>query len=89
MEKPGNIIVQESSWACKKKYSCDKCGYATSRKSQYDRHRDTEKHQRKWMETIPDPISSKYECMICNKIFKTNSTDQKFFFYTFYPTAGH
>jgi len=37
-----NILVQESS----KKFCCKKCNYYTSRKSQYDRHLLTLKHEK-------------------------------------------
>jgi hypothetical protein len=72
METFGNQKVPKSS----AKYFCEKCNYTTSRVSQYTRHISTQKHQRKRLETIlcnNSSKSSKYACIICNKIFQTNS----------------
>jgi len=69
IEMFGNNIVLKSSTLYEKGFYCNHCDYNTVRKSQMDRHMNTEKHKRKLMETK----SSKYECISCNKLFKTNS----------------
>jgi hypothetical protein len=73
MEKNGNMSVLESSWSQNQKNRCEICAYATSRKSQYYRHLETEKHQRKWMETLSETKRVNYDCLLCEKKFKTNS----------------
>ena len=72
MEIIGNKKVPKSSEI----FFCEKCNYTTRRKSQYVRHISTLKHERKQMETIlynNSSKSSKYKCIICNKVFQTNS----------------
>jgi hypothetical protein len=56
------------------KYICECCDYNTSRKSQYDRHLNTDKHQMKQTSTICQQISTEkssplFECP-CGKIYK-------------------
>ncbi len=62
-------IVPKSS----SKYFCEKCNFVTCRKSQYERHLSTDKHERKQMEIkkfqkVQDDVSCK-----CGRLFKTNS----------------
>ena len=63
------VPTQQSS----KKFHCECCDYNTSRKSQYDRHLQTDKH-----EILHNPISKKFEektwnCQ-CGKTYKHSST---------------
>jgi hypothetical protein len=56
------------------KYECKICDYNTSRKSQYDRHLTTAKHQNRTNRTDKVPKSSdKFECE-CGKIYKARNS---------------
>ena len=72
MEINGNYLVQKSSNIKNNIYMCEKCNYTSCRKSQYERHILTLKHQRKHLEINNVPKSSGYTCD-CDKKFKTNS----------------
>jgi len=63
---------------CSKFFSCENCNYYTSRKSQYDRHFLTSKHQNTMVilqnttnlvQKVPE-----YTCENCNKIYKHHSS---------------
>lgn len=65
-----NVFSSESSSI----YECKECDYTTKRKSQYDRHLLTRKHQIRTNTNIIVPISSKlYQCN-CKKTFKHASS---------------
>jgi len=53
-------------------YECKSCNYKTVRKSQYDRHITTAKHEKltKLTENVPKS-STPYMCCICNKEYKS------------------
>ena len=56
------------------KYECKICDYNTSRKSQYDRHLTTAKHQNRTNRTDKVPKSSdNFECE-CGKIYKARNS---------------
>ena len=58
------------------KYICEKCDYNTSRKSQYDRHLATDKHnflQNPTSEKFQHPNPKQYKCG-CGKIYKHSSS---------------
>ena len=48
-------------------YECKKCNYVTVRKSQYDRHLLTRKHNKQ------QKAIKKFQCENCNKIYADNS----------------
>ena len=59
---------------CSIKYECKICDYNTSRKSQYDRHLTTAKHQNRTNRTDKVPKSSDiFECE-CGKIYKARNS---------------
>jgi hypothetical protein len=62
------VPTHESS----EKFRCEKCDYFTSRKSQYDRHLQTDKHK-----ILQNPIlkssEPKWSCF-CGKNYKHSST---------------
>jgi len=60
MEHLGAIDVAES---CAHKYACDVCDYTTSRKSSYDKHLSTGKHNKTTMTT-----SCSHKC-VCGKLY--------------------
>ena len=59
-----NLVPKSST-----NYFCEKCNYVTSRKSQYDRHLTTRKHNISTNFNILGSESSKYICE-CGKIYK-------------------
>jgi hypothetical protein len=68
------ILVQKSS----NKFVCEKCNYHTCRKSQYERHNSSTKHQNNmdilqnttiFVQPVPD-----YICENCSKIYKHHSS---------------
>ena len=64
-------LVQKSSAA----FVCECCDYYTSRKSQYERHLSTPKHQNTINTTNLVPKSSeKFVCEKCDKIYKHHSS---------------
>ena len=75
----GNNLEPKSAEIKIIKYKCDKCDYNTSQKSHYNKHLISNKHKWKCQETISAlsaPKSAerlKYSCIMCNKVFKTNS----------------
>jgi hypothetical protein len=78
METLGNKIMPK---LCSKFY-CEKCNYSTSKKSSYDNHNLSAKHQKSIkvndLETngnqiMPKLCSDKYPCENCNKYFKNRS----------------
>ena len=69
-----NLVPKSSA-----KFTCEKCNYSTSRKSQYDRHLSTQKHKCLHMLTDLVPKSSKCEIVTkdkevfsceCGKVYK-------------------
>jgi hypothetical protein len=68
MEHIGMVPTHESS----ERFRCEKCHYSTSRKSQYDRHLQTDKHK-----NLQNPIlkssNPKWGCL-CGKKYKHSST---------------
>lgn len=48
------------------KFCCEKCDYTTSRKSQYDRHLLTSKHQKETMSPFSDDNEGQHHNFICN-----------------------
>ena len=72
----GSILVPKSS----EKFSCDCCDYKTSRKSQYERHLTTDKHQKRQngSKMVVNgsalvPNSSKLYYCSCGKAYKYDS----------------
>ena len=59
---------------CTNKYTCNSCKYSTCRKSQYDRHLATTKHNltTKYLKYNSKPINKEYKC-VCGKIYKYDS----------------
>ena len=66
----GNSILQKHTM----KYYCEKCDYGTSKKSSYDDHLLSTKHNKSTIinQNLPK-ICSKYICQNCNKEYKDNS----------------
>ena len=52
-------------------YLCEKCDYKTSRKSSYDKHISTSKHQKsiKSIESC-EKVATKFYCEVCDKYYK-------------------
>ena len=70
MKQNETNLVPESSEI----FVCEYCDYNTSRKSQYDRHLSTDKHQKHTNETnLKQKSSQKFVCS-CNKIFNSRTT---------------
>jgi hypothetical protein len=70
MKQNETILVPESS----EKFICEDCHYKTSRKSQYDRHLSTVKHQMKQNETfLVQKGSEKFQC-VCGILFNSRTT---------------
>ena len=63
-------ILEKDIWV--HKYSCEKCNYFSNKKSQYDRHLKTSKHNKSQME-IKKVQKGPYLCDVCLKEFKTYS----------------
>jgi hypothetical protein len=56
------------------KFYCEKCDYGTSKKSSYDDHLFSKKHNKSIISNQNMPkICSGFVCDICNKIYKDNS----------------
>ena len=60
------------------KFYCEKCDYGTSKKSNYNNHCESKKHNFNVLTTNSTAIkpilsSSKYQCDICNKIYTDRS----------------
>ena len=56
-------------------YCCTLCDYSTSRKSQYDRHIITRKHELKQNEPKKEPLNTNiFVCNLCNKVFNSRTT---------------
>ena len=56
------------------KFYCEKCDYGTSKKSSYDDHLISRKHNKSIISNQNMPkICSGFVCDICNKIYKDNS----------------
>ena len=66
-----DTLGNESAPKKGKKYACENCDYVTTKKSHYDRHVSTQKHN--WIQLdINDPKKVPYhKCTQCNKIYKT------------------
>ena len=59
-----------------KKYYCEYCHYSTSRKSSYDEHILSTKHQKSMIGNQNlHKICNEYVCLNCNKKYKDNSGD--------------
>ena len=70
MKQNETNLVPKSS----KKFRCEKCDYTTSRKSQYDRHLTTAKHQNETFETkMKQKGSKKFQCL-CGVNFNSRTT---------------
>lgn len=70
MKQNETNLVPKSS----KKFHCDLCDYTTSRKSQFDRHVLTDKHQNETNETnLKQKGSRKFHC-ICGVFFNSRTT---------------
>jgi len=55
-------------------YFCASCDYTTERKSSYDMHLSTAKHQKSMLSNaIHTKTCNQFVCQICNKIYKDNS----------------
>lgn len=52
-----------------KKFNCFNCSYHTNKRSEYERHLNTNKHKKRHGETKKSPI-----CDICNKEFVSRTT---------------
>jgi hypothetical protein len=77
--KQASTMLKSSEPESSSKYNCELCEYSTSRKSQYDRHLDTSKHQKmiqstfcQQSSTIINQESSKLVCE-CGKEYKERS----------------
>ena len=56
------------------KFNCDKCDYNSNKKTDYNRHRLTDKHNRKHMEIMEiKKTKNEFICKQCSKLFNTNS----------------
>ena len=61
------------------KFFCEKCDYSTSKKSSYDDHLLSRRHQKSMVleqnvnKILPNSAPKKYTCQICNKEYKDNS----------------
>ncbi len=64
----GMVPTYESS----EKFHCENCNYSTSRKSQYDRHLQTNKHKNLQNPTLKSS-EPKWRCP-CGKKYKHSST---------------
>jgi len=74
METFGNILVAKSCAI----FYCKKCDYGTSRKSSYNKHRDSIKHNNVDLETFSNILDAKscakiLACEKCEKKFKNRS----------------
>ena len=54
-------------------FFCEKCNYGTCKKSSYDNHIISIKHNKIMVDHSVSKIVSKYTCEKCNKIYKENS----------------
>jgi hypothetical protein len=52
-----------------KKFNCIKCSYHTNKRSEFERHINTNKHKKRHCETKKSPT-----CDFCNKIFSSRTT---------------
>ena len=77
METFGNEKVAKSGKIDATKYRCEKCDYKCSKKYNWDKHLETDKHKKhdvemssgkKWQNNM-----CKFECEICNRLFATTS----------------
>jgi len=56
-------------------FYCELCNYSTSRKSQYERHLTTDKHQNRTpLNTFVSESSYKFACKICKKKYKARNS---------------
>ena len=56
------------------KFNCDKCDYNRNKKTDYNRHILTDKHNRKHMEIMEiKKTKNEFICKQCSKLFNTNS----------------
>ena len=73
MEINGNTIMPKNA----EMFFCKKCDFKCSKKSNWNAHLNTLKHERKQMETIFIPKNAKkchtYTCSHCDKEFKSSS----------------
>jgi hypothetical protein len=71
------IYQQMSTKSCKKVakyYTCDNCDYNTCRKSSYEKHLSTLKHQINTFSTKScKKVANDFICKTCNKIYKERS----------------
>jgi len=74
-------MTSENSEKSSKKYLCEICDYTTSRKSQYERHLSTAKHNGKenassWQVNASEKVPKSFKC-ICGKEYKHDSSYYK------------
>lgn len=60
-----NLVPKSSNF-----FSCEKCDYSTSRKSQWFRHLSTDKHNQV---TLGDVTVPQYSCKFCNKFYHSRN----------------
>jgi hypothetical protein len=71
------MIVNENLQKICPKFYCNNCDYGTSRKSSYNEHLLSGKHQKSMIVNVSNgkisKICNKFTCKNCNKVYKDNS----------------
>jgi len=71
------MVVNDFKPKLSSNYYCKCCDYSTSKKSNFDNHNLSAKHQKSMIVNVSNDeiskISSKYACKNCNKVYKDNS----------------
>jgi hypothetical protein len=71
------MVVNDFKQKLSSNYYCKCCDYNTSKKSNFDNHNLSAKHQKSMIVNVSNDeiskISSKYACKNCNKVYKDNS----------------
>ena len=71
------MVVNDFKQKLSSNYYCKCCDYSTSKKSNFDNHNLSAKHQKSMIVNVSNDeiskISSKYACKNCNKVYKDNS----------------
>ena len=69
-----NVIEMSKTSVNVNKFKCEKCDYTTCRKSQYNRHVNTPKHNNRAILNDEEHFSSKqFICNNCNKCYKARN----------------
>jgi hypothetical protein len=71
------MVVNDFKPKLSSNYYCKCCDYSTSKKSNFDNHNLSAKHQKSMIVNVSNDkiskISNKYVCKNCNKVYKDNS----------------